>query len=197
MKKIIKSLLFSTLILFACSPNISPSLQPEQPTGPKIIVTVGTPHVDQGPKGDDPATSSETCAFAWAQHPLEELTVMVDTAVKELEPQASAHASAFGEDCIYPSGRKVFFSIETDFYILLPVEKLDDLESFGNWIAQTMPVVNSMPPDMVEGPRSGFVEYQFTDSANEKLTVRVPIQEYNEIAQGKTGTELFQLFATE
>ena len=98
------TLLFWTLILFACSPGISsPQTFPTLPstntssleldtiatfefptnvttqisTGPKIIVTVGTPNIGQGPDGNfsNTETASDTCTFVWAQHPLEELTV--------------------------------------------------------------------------------------------------------------------------
>jgi hypothetical protein len=217
MNRLSKTLLLWTLILCACSPDItSPQTFPEDhptntpsplplletnvttriPSGPKIIVTVGTPNIGQGPDGNIPVTesSSDTCAFMWAHPKLEELTVVFDTAIKELNSQASAIASAFGEDCVYPDGRKVFFGIETDFYITLPVTDLSDFKSFGNWIAQTMPIVNKLPPDMIEGSNSGFVEYRFSKTENDILIVRVPIQDYEETAQGKTGAELFQVF---
>jgi hypothetical protein len=122
------------------------------------------------------------------------LTNTFDAEIKKLNPEAAAHASAFGEDCVYADGRKVFFGIETDFYIELPVTDLTDFKTFGNWIEQTMPVVMSMPPDKVEGPQLGFVEYRFMKNDGEQLIVRVPIQEYNNSARGKTGEELFQFF---
>ena len=225
MTKILKTLLLWTLILCACSPGIitpetfstsaptnTPPPQPDKiatiefptsvttrvPIGPKIIVTVATPHIDQGPDGNFPVTesSSNTCAFMWAHPLLEDLTDTFEAAIKELNPETSAHASAFGEDCVYADGRTVFFAIETDFYIDLPVTDLTDFSSFGDWIAQTMPVATAMPPDMIEGPHIGFVEYRFIKNASDQLIIRVPIQEYNNSAQGKTGEELFLLFYT-
>jgi len=225
MNRLFKALLFWTLILVACSPDIStpqtfpasaPTLKPlpapnidptieipfDFPTlessKPKFIVTVSTPHIDPGPDGNFPVTKSpdETCAFVWAHPLLEELTQVFDSAVKAKNPKANAHASAFGEDCIYSDERKVFLAIETDFYIDLPVTNLTDFESFGNWIAETMPIVNIMPPDMTEGSQTGFVEYMFTKTGNDVLTVRVPIQQYNETAAGKTGEVLFRMFYT-
>jgi len=59
-----------------------------------------------------------------------------------------------------------------------------------------MPVVNIMPPDMIEGSQTGFVEYMFTKTGNGDLTVRLPIQQYNETAAGKTGEDLFRMFYT-
>jgi hypothetical protein len=166
------------------------------PVGPKIIVTVGTPNIGQGPDGNFPVTdsSSDTCAFMWAHPKLEELSTVFDAAIKELNPQASAVASAFGEDCVYEDGRKVFFAIETDFYIDLPVADLADFESFGNWISESMPLINTLPPDLIKSPHIGFVEYKFINNENETLIVRVPIQDYEKTAQGKTGEELFLAF---
>lgn len=218
-----KALLIWTLILFACSPgSINPQtssekqstatslpqpetsatieipvdLQTDVPTGPKIIVTVGTPNIFQGPDGNfpDPISTSDACAFAWAHPLLEDLTEVFNTAITKANPDASTHASAFGEDCIYPDGRKVFFAIETDFYVKLPVANLTDYESFGNWIEQTMKIIDSLPPDMIEGPNPGFAEFEFVNSQNENLIVRVPLREYKETANGKTGESLFRLF---
>ena len=165
------------------------------PAVPKVIVTVGTPNIGQGPDGNAQPQTGQ-CAFSWAQQPLEELTAIFETSIKELNPEASARVTAFGEDCNYPDGRKVFLAMETDFYIDLSVTDLTSFETFGDWIAQTIPVAISMPPDMTEGPHAGFVEYRFMKNDGEQLIVRVPIQEYNNSAQGKTGEELFQLFYT-
>jgi hypothetical protein len=203
MTKLSKTLLLWTLILCACSPGISgsqtfppPDLTTNPPGAPKIILTVGTPNIGRGPDGNFQNTQPTTgqCAFSWAQQPMEELSVLFETSIKELNPEASARATAFGENCNYPDGRKKFLAMETDFYIELFVTDLINLESFGNWIAVTMPIVESMPPDMIEGPHIGFVEYRFIKNKNEQLIVRVPIQQYNDSAQGKTGEELFLLF---
>jgi len=223
--KFSKTLLLWTLILCACFPGITapetfpasdptnthlpppdtittfefpPNITTNVPTGPKIIVTVGTPNIGQGPDGNFQNTQlpTEQCAFSWAQQLLEELTVVFEASIKKLNPEASARAIAFGEDCNYPDGRKVFLAMETDFYIEQSVTNLINFESFGNWIAQTMPVVASMPPNLIEGPHVGFVEYRFIKNDGEQLIVRVPIQEYNNSAQGKTGEVLFQLFYT-
>ena len=221
--KIKTALLFWTLILFACSSGIvspensttpastntvapqpdadstvvfSPDTVPDAPTGPKIIVTVGTPNIGQPPDGNLPNTgaTSESCAFSWAQYRIEELSKVFDTALKNLNSKASGYASAFGEDCIYQDGRKKFGAIETDFYINLAVSDLADFESFGNWIAQSMPIVNSMPKDMIQGPQKGYVEYTFHKGGMDSIIVRVPIQEYNDSAIGMTGKTLFLFF---
>jgi len=222
MIKLSKTLLLWTLMLCACSSSIiTPETFPADPTntplpppdtittfefltnvttrfpaGPKIIVTVGTPNIGQGPDGNTQPQTGQ-CAFSWAQQPLEKSTAIFETSIKELNPEATAHATAFGEDCTYPDGRRVFLAMETDFYIDQPVTDLTSFETFGNWIAQTMPIVASMPPNLIEGPHVGFVEYRFMKNDGKQLIVRVPIQAYNDSAQGITGEELFQLFYIE
>jgi hypothetical protein len=218
------SLLFLTLILFACEQNFStPETLPAQapaitpftqsatkpvmdvptisgPTGPKIIVTIGTPNIGQPPDGEfpTPAVSQQDCGFTWAYHDLPELTAEFDSSIKALDPDASSHATAFGEDCVGNDGQIVrFAAMETDFYVTLPVTDLNDYETFGNWITQVMQVVNSFSPEMLAGPNPGFVEFRFEKSISESIGLRVPIQQYNATANEKTGEELFRMFHTE
>ncbi len=87
--------------------------------------------------------------------------------------------------------------METDFHITVSVERLDSYETFGNWIAQGMQVVNDIPSGLIVGSNSGFVEFRFEISISESIGFRVSIKEYNEMAVGKTGEELFWLFYTE
>ena len=184
--KIKAALLIWTLVLCACSPAIITPQTP--PTQNSSITPSALPETN---------STTDQCAFSWANSPLEELSDVLDVEVKTLNSAASARASAFGEDCIYSDGHKVFHAIETDFYIDLPVADLIDFDSFGNWVAQTMSLVNALSLDKLEGPHTGFVEYSFTKNQTEHLVVRVPIQTYNETANGKTGDELFRLFYTE
>lgn len=112
-------------------------------------------------------------------------------------PNSTSHATAFGENCVDSNGQVVrFLAMETDFYVTVPVETPDDYETFGNWIAQVMQAVNRLPPDLIQGPQPGFVEFKFEKSTSESIGFRVPIREYNETANGSTGEELFQRFYT-
>lgn len=234
MTKLIKTLLFWTLLLCACSLN-TPTLQADSasptttapfpqtdnnptrevsldfPTtespNPKIIVTVSTPHIDQGPNGEYPSptistpdvpSQTENCGYQWAYQDLPELSAQFDQAIKDLYPKSTSSAHAFGENCIGMEGQVIkFLPMETDFYVILNVSDLSDHEAFGNWIAQVMQVVNSYPPDLLAGPNPGFVEFAFEKSSSESLGFRVPIRQYNETANGKTGEELFRMFHTE
>jgi len=218
MNNLIKPLLLLTLILGACSPRISspkviPAVSdtvtstPHPGTDPtpesvstKVITTVETPNVGVPPDKDSPTPSSsqQDCGYQWAYDNLPDLTEQLDQAIKALSPEATSHATAFGENCVAPDGQVVkFLAMETDFYVTLTVVDLNDHEAFGNWIAQVMQIVNGFPPGILSGPNSGFVEFRFEKSQSESIGVRVPIQQYNETANGKTGEELFQMFYKE
>jgi len=134
------------------------------------------------------------CGYMWAYQDDPELTAKVDEAIRLLDPTASARAQQFGEDCVYEDGHSTFSALETDFYTHLPIEDLTDNESFGNWIAQVMPLITQIPPEELQGNNYGFVEFWFDKSESEHLVVRVPIQKYLDEGQGKTGTELLQMF---
>ncbi|MBL8103229.1 MAG: hypothetical protein JNM02_11900 [Anaerolineales bacterium] len=134
------------------------------------------------------------CGYMWAYHDDPELTRKVDEAIRQLNPAASARAQQFGEDCVYADGHSTFGAMETDFYVQLPIEDLTDNDLFGNWIAQVMTMVTEIPREEIQGGKYGFVEFSFEKSDTERLIVRVPIEKYLENGQGKTGTELLQLF---
>jgi len=86
--------------------------------------------------------------------------------------------------------------METDFYVIVTVESLDDYETFGNWVYDVMQIVNGLPPEDLAGPQPGFVEFRFEKSISESIGFRVPIRQYNDTAQGISGEELFRLFYT-
>jgi hypothetical protein len=171
--------------------------------------------VTQTPIVTDTATSApvdEPCGYVWVHHNAPELTSKIDTAVRAINPDASARAELFGEDCVYADGRSTFGAMETDFYVNLPAEDLTNEEAFGNWMAQVLPIVVQIPREEIQGwmaqvlpivvqiPREeiqgnyGFVELWFEKSDAEHLIVRVLIQKYIDETQGKTGAELFNMF---
>jgi len=173
MKRLFHPLIFLTLILCACSPGIST---------PEALPTATF-------------SSAAQCAFQWANKDIPELTTQFDTAVKAVIPNSTSGAYAFGENCIGNNGEVVRFgAMETDFYVAVSVDSLTDYEKFGNWIAQAMQVVNSMPPDLLMGPNKGFVEFSFKKSSSDAIHFRVPIQQYNDSANGINGEKLFRIF---
>lgn len=135
----------------------------------------------------------EGCAFVWAYHDAPELTDKVDIAVRALDEQSSAYASRFGEDCLYADGSSTFSVMETDFYVHLSVEDLTTEEIFGDWMAQVLGFITQIPREEIQG-NYGFVEFWFEKNDAEHIILRVPIQNYLNEAQDKTGTELFQMY---
>lgn len=234
MTRLLKTFLFWTLLLGACSPGISspqifpasdtPTLTPlphstviiptELPLDfqtttssyPKLIATLATPHIDPGPDGQFPTTTDLTpevppsitdCGYQWAYKDLPELTAYFDQAIKNIIPNSSSHTTAFGENCISNEGQILrFLPMETDFYVTASVVTLDDYETFGIWLAQVMQIVNAISPDMIAGPKPGFVEFRFEKNPTESIGFRVPIQQYNEIVEDVTGEELLRMFYT-
>lgn len=184
------TLLLWTLILCACSTGIvSPEAPPTQTATEVTSSPAFTPTSD---------FSDTQCGWQWAYEELPELSELFDNAVKVSIPNSSSRATAFGENCLDNDGNIVYFlAMETDFHVTISVDTLDDYDAFGNWIAQVMQTVNNLPPDMIAGPMPGVVELRFEKNTGEFIILRVPIQEYNESANGKTGEELFRLFYRE
>jgi hypothetical protein len=152
--------------------------------------------VTQTPGITDTATVAPfegSCAYIWAHHDAPELTQKIDTAVRAINPAASASADLFGENCVYTDGRSTFGAMETDFYAHLPADDLTNEEAFGNWMAQVMQIIVQTPREEIQG-NYGFVEFWFEKNDAEHVIVRVPLQKYIDEAQGKTGAELFRIF---
>jgi hypothetical protein len=144
---------------------------------------------------EPPTTSAYPgCAYIWATHDAPELTEKFSSQVTAIAPNAKAHASLYGEDCVYADGHADFSVMETDFHVRLPVIDLANEESHGNWMAQVMQVVVNIPRGEVRG-NYGFVEFWFEKGESEHIIARVPIQKYINEAQGKSGVELFKMFS--
>lgn len=137
---------------------------------------------------------SEDCYFVWAQQDDMELSEKLDAAVRTLDERANANAMLFGEDCVYADGTSRFGVMETDFYVRLEVDDLADEDAFGNWMTRVMTVILELPPEEIQGPHPGFVEFRFIKIPTEHIIIRVPIEQYENKAQGKTGAELFNMF---
>src|SRR5215204_2146767 len=143
MNRFIHSLLFCTLILYACStsspatdtvpldPATSPLAEaeftPSLPS-PQIVQTLQTPHIDPTPNGNEVILTPtyEGCGYQWAYKDMPELNEPFDEAIKIINTDAKAWATAFGEDCVYADGHTDFSAMETDFYVHLPVADLSN-----------------------------------------------------------------------
>jgi hypothetical protein len=144
-----------------------------------------------------PTPTYEGCAFMWAHHDDPELTKKVDTAIRALDPLASATATLFGEDCVFADGRSTFSVMSTDFVVRSSFDDFNNEEAFGNWMKQVMDVIVQIPQEEIQGAMPGRVEFLSVKGETVTFIVRVPIQQYRDEAQGKSGAALFQLFHTD
>ncbi|MBI5952225.1 MAG: hypothetical protein HY865_11255 [Chloroflexi bacterium] len=184
-QNLVIAIVLSTAAGFLALQNVS-APAPDPVTQTPVVGTAATePPITEAPIG--------TCAYVWAYHDAPELTEKLDAAVKAIDSAASGRAQFFGEDCVYADGHSTFGAMETDFYVRMPADDLTNQESFGNWMAQVMPIVVGIPRDEVKG-NYGFVEFWFEKNDAEHVIVRVPIQTYIDEALGKRGMELFNLF---
>ena len=123
----------------------------------------------------------EQCAFVEAHQSLTDLSAQVDQAIKNLQPEASGRAEAYGENCVFASSsQSTFTAMETDFYFSINVKSLKDDKELGTWIINAMKIVEALPPASLAGPQAGFVELTFNTTDNQKI-LRVPISQYNQL----------------
>jgi hypothetical protein len=123
----------------------------------------------------------EPCAFVEATQNLPDLSTQVDNAIKQLRPDASGRAEAFGENCVYASiNQFTFTAMETDFYFTINVKNLKDDKELGNWIVNAMKIIEALPSGSISGPQAGFVEFTFETKDDQKI-LHVPINKYRDL----------------
>jgi hypothetical protein len=136
------------------------------------------------------------CAYTWAYKDLPEISAEFQSEVQAVIPEAEAHATAYGEDCVYENGSATFSAMETDFYIIMPMNDLTDNETLATYIVQILPIVDGFSPPRVPGSNEGFVEFTFRNG-EEQLMMRVPIPLGKLVRErGLHGTELIQALET-
>ena len=142
-----------------------------------------------------PTRTEEACGFVWAYKDLPDLSKLIQKKLREYQTGANARAQAFGEDCVYSSGKSEFHALETDFYVTLRVDDLKDEDELGDWISRIMPELVIIPRDKLMGPQEGFCEFKFTKNVNEFVIVRVPLEKFRTEANRLKGAELYRLFS--
>lgn len=143
-----------------------------------------------------PTAASQACAYMWASQNLTDLTLELQEAIKDVQPDAQAYAFAFGEDCIYEDGHKTFSAMETDFNVTLQVTDLADENELGNWIIKTMQVIETLPKEKIVGPRPGRVTMIFTVGSDQKF-FNFYIDKYQALPKGMAGWEIYQSLQTQ
>src|SRR5512146_3262054 len=138
----------------------------------------------------------EGCAYVWGSEELPELSRRLNAELQKISTDLTALAYAFGEDCVYGNGHKTFSAMETDFRVGVKVKTVKDDGALGDWIAKVMPIVLDLPPEQLEGPRTGRVDFSFEQPHPPQLFVTVPIDKYRREAGSLRGAELLHLFYT-
>lgn len=182
MSKIFATLLFSTLILGACSTGVtSPQPIPPSPTEvPAIIPTVTF------------TTTPVICAWQYAQKDLPELSSSFQRSIQALQPEAQASAFAFGENCVGWGGNIISFSaMETNFDIYLQVDDLADESVLGKWIVQVMEVIENIPAEQIAGPRLGRVSIVFQSSTAQSV-INFDIAQYKQLPPNFNYAEIYE-----
>ncbi|MBM3181436.1 MAG: hypothetical protein FJZ86_13930 [Chloroflexi bacterium] len=182
------AIILSAAAGFVALQNVNAPTHDDAP--PNAVLTI-TAEISTATETLTPAY--EGCAYVWAYHDAPELTEKLDAAVRAMNEQAGARASLFGEDCIYADGQSTFGAMETDFYVRLPVDDMAAEETFGNWMAQVLPIITQIPREQIQG-NYGFVEFWFEKNEAENIILRVPVQRYLDEGQDKTGADLFRMF---
>ncbi len=125
--------------------------------------------------------TSENCAFVEATQNLPDVTAQIDQAIKELQPDASGRAEAYGENCVYASSNQsTFTAMETDFYFTVNANNLNNNKELGTWIINVMKIIDALPSGSISGPQAGFVEFTFETKDDQKI-LHVPINKYRNL----------------
>jgi hypothetical protein len=173
--------------------NVIPVSTTEAAPAPKLILTVSTPHIDQGPDGAAtvPPSNPQDCGYQWAQQALPELSSQFQESIRAIQSEAQAYAFGFGENCVHTDGTSTFLPMETDFKITLPVSDLSDDAALGEWIVKVMQVIQNIPPDQIVGPRPGRVGILF-ESNGQREGATFYIDQYRALAPNLSPAEIYQ-----
>jgi hypothetical protein len=168
---------------------------PEQ-TGSRVTVTPDTASAWETVEPSQVYTSTE-CAFIWANDPLPELSNEFNRVLKEVQSEAEGYAQAYGENCVTNEGEVVrFLAMETDFYVTLKVENLEDKQSLGEFIEQVMEVLAEFPTNETPGPQPGYAGITFKARDDELRLWFTQTDAETAIENGLRGEELFNALQT-
>jgi len=137
------------------------------------------------------------CGYVWARESLPDLSQDFKDALQEVQPQADGYAEAYGENCMDSQGNAVrFLAMETDFYITLKVNDLEDKQALGEWIEQVMAVVAKFPVGDTPGPQPGYVGITFKAPGDELRLWFTQTGAETALENGLQGEELFNALQT-
>jgi hypothetical protein len=166
---------------------------------PSPIVMIPTGSLSPQASSTTPEISStaplpDSCAFVWSNRSLPELSTEVNQAFRKHGlAEVEVEASAYGEDCLDPATNEVvrFTAIQTDFFLNVAVESIENHQVLGDWIEKSILVLNEFPPGKAPGPNLGMIGLIFT-SSSDSVNLSFPISKCkNLLAEGLKGGELF------
>ena len=133
------------------------------------------------------------CYYVWAYQDLPEIQQEFQSALESIFPEAKTRVNAYGENCVAEDGSATFGAMETDFYVTLPVDDLNDETALGDIVEQILTlVIEEFPRPIVPGGQDGFVEFSFV-AGTETHTLRAPIPLAKELLEkGLHGAELLR-----
>ncbi|HEX2696547.1 MAG TPA: hypothetical protein VHM28_02490 [Anaerolineales bacterium] len=144
------------------------------------------------PASDSPGYGN--CYYNWAEHDIASLSEKLNKALQAIDRNLTGSAYAYGEDCVYEDGHSTFGAMETDFRVQVKVKDLKDEKALGDWISKTLQAIEALPPDEIQGPQPGKVQFHFIESETEDLYLNVSLKEYESEAKDLKGAELFRYF---
>jgi len=178
----------SLLLLFLLSACNFPAPGQSAPDLTVVPETEPIPVTETPPQDN---TSTE-CGFVWARQPLADLSKEFDAALKEVLPEASGYAEAYGENCINSQGEVVrFTAMETDFYVTLEVESLEDKQALGELVEQVLSVLEQFPVEDTPGPQPGYMGITFQAPRDELRLWFTQLEAQAAIDNGLRGEELY------
>ena len=185
MRNLIKLSVLLLFLLNACNfPEVNDPV-PDLTVVPdtELAPLTGTPSPDQ---------TFPECGYAWARQPLDDLSRDFKQVLMEVQPQADGRAEAYGENCINNQGEAVrFLAMETDFYVTIKVQDLEDKQALGDLVEEVLGVVAEFPVEQTPGPQPGYVGITFEASGDELRLWFTQRDAEAALEKGLRGEELF------
>jgi hypothetical protein len=181
MQSLFRILLFWTLVLSACSTGgLSPqTVAPSITAASSALPTTAIP------------ANPQECGYQWAYEDLPELSSNFQHSIQALQPEASANAFAFGENCIRTDGSITFLAKETDFNITLQVDDLANESDLGGWSVKVMQVIENVPQEQIVGSQSGLVTIMFQSDSDQDV-INFNINQYQALPSDLSNAEIYQ-----
>jgi len=169
--------------------------KPDQPIPGVTIIPGKVPALETLEPTQDYASTD--CGFTWANEPLPEISSEFNQALQEVLPEAEGFAQAYGENCLTNEGEVLrFLAMETDFYITLQVENLENKRVLGEYVEQVMEVLADFPIGETPGPQPGYIGITF-EAPGDSLRLWVMRTDVAAaLEEGLRGAELFDALKT-